>query len=164
MQLLRRDKRHPAMRMAQDSGPALLIGAAAGAALVFLFDNQGRRRRRVAAEKAGRYSRKSARLMSRRARDLRNRAQGVVAETRGRLSRESADDDKLVARVRSQLGHHTLDTGHVETVAEDGVVTLRGSALASELGDLLAAVRSVRGVREVKNELSVYEHEAEMRG
>ncbi|HEY0972362.1 MAG TPA: BON domain-containing protein [Gemmatimonadales bacterium] len=150
--------------MAQDSGPALLIGAAAGAALMYLLDGEGRRRRKVAAEKAGRYTRKSARLMSRRARDLRNRAQGVVAETRGRFSRGSADDETLVARVRSQLGHHVARLGDVETTAEDGVVTLRGSVLANELGDMLTAVRSVRGVNDVRNELTVFEHEAEMRG
>ncbi|HEX5580856.1 MAG TPA: BON domain-containing protein [Gemmatimonadaceae bacterium] len=149
--------------MAQENGPALLIGAAAGAALVYLFDSKGRRRRRVAAEKAGSYTRKSARYMSKRARDLRNRAQGVVAETRGRFSSGDADDDTLVARVRSQLGHHVSHVGEVETSAEDGVVTLRGSVLANELGDLLGAIRAVRGVREVRNELTVYEHEAEMR-
>jgi osmotically-inducible protein OsmY len=47
-------------------------------------------------------------------------------------------------------------------MAEDGVVTLRGEVLASELGDVIAGVRTVRGVRDVRNELSVFENEAEL--
>ena len=64
--------------------------------------------------------------------------------------------------MRSQLGHHAHQASRIETAAADGVVTLRGEVLASELGDVIAGVRTVRGVRDVRNELSVFENETEL--
>lgn len=164
MQLFRRKREHPLARLARGPGGlGLLAGLGTGVALLYFFDRgNGKRRRELVAEKAGRYSRQASGKLSRRARDLRNRARGAVAEARGRLVSDHPDDDVLVARVRSQLGHHVDRAGAIDTEANDGIVTLRGSILAAELGEVLSEVRGVRGVRDVVNELAVYEHAAEM--
>ena len=161
MRLMRR-KEHPAVRVARENGPTLLLGAAVGGVLIYMLDAEGRQRRKLAREKTARASRRTARTLEKRARDVRNRAQGLVAETRSRLTRDDANDEKLVARVRAQLGHHVGRASTIDTSAEDGTVTLRGSVLAAELGDVLACVRAVRGVRSVRNELAVYEDAAEL--
>jgi len=159
--LFRRDRRHPAVAFAQDHGPALLIGIGTGVALALFMDRGlGIRRRRVV-ERAGAVTRTTTERMSRKARDLRNRTRGALVATRNRLRSDRPDDDQLEARVRSQLGHHARQASRIETEATDGVVTLRGEVLATELGDVIAGVRAVRGVREVRNELAVFENEAE---
>lgn len=158
----RGDRRHPVVAYTQDHGPALLVGLGAGAALALMLDRGLTLRRRRIVERAGAVSRSTADRMSRRARDLRNRSRGVIAQTRGRLSRDQPSDDQLVARVRSQLGHHAHQASRIETQVNDGVVTLRGEVLSGELGEVIAGVRAVRGVRDVRNELSVFENEAEL--
>lgn len=160
--LFRRDRRNPALAFTRDHGPALLVGLGAGAALAIALDRGLTVRRRRIVERAGAVSRTVADRLSKRSRDLRNRTRGALAVTRGRFSSDHPSDDQLEARVRSQLGHHAHRASRIETVAEDGVVTLRGEVLASELGDVIAGVRTVRGVRDVRNELSVFENEAEL--
>jgi uncharacterized membrane protein len=69
--------------------------------------------------------------------------------------RPDTPDDRVLARrvkasVRSVVSGRRL---HVDT--RDGVVTLRGSAGAAEAPRLLDAVRAVRGVRLVDNQLQV---------
>lgn len=160
--LFRRDRRHPAVAFTRDHGPALLVGLGAGAVLAIALDRGLIVRRRRLLKRAGAVSRTAADRLSKRARDLRNRTRGALAVTRGRFSSDRPSDDQLEARVRSQLGHHAHHASLIETMAEDGVVTLRGEVLASELGDVIAGVRTVRGVRDVRNELSVFENEAEL--
>lgn len=159
--LFRRDSRHPAVALAQDHGPALLIGIGTGAVLALFLDRGLSIRRRRVIERAGAVSRSTTERVGRKARNLRNRTRGALVATRNRLTSDSPDDEQLEARVRSQLGHHAHQASRIETDAEDGVVTLRGEVLAAELGDVIAGVRSVRGVRDVHNELSVFEDEAE---
>ncbi len=159
--LFRRDRRHPAVAFAQDHGPTLLIGIGTGAALALFLDRGLSVRRRRLVERATAVSRSTTERANRKARDLRNRTRGALVATRNRLVSDSPDDEQLEARVRSQLGHHARQASRIETDTEDGVVTLRGEVLSAELGDVISGVRSVRGVREVRNELSVFEDEAE---
>jgi gas vesicle protein len=63
---------------------AFLAGVAVGAAAMFIFDpQQGRRRRALARDQLVRAGHQTADFVEGKSKDLRNRAQGVAAETRG---------------------------------------------------------------------------------
>lgn len=131
-----------------------LAGLGLGAGLVYFLDPQGGNRRRArvrdklthAAHEAG----DAARTTSR---DLTQRLQGVAAEARARLTREEVEDARLVERVRAKLGRHVSHPRAIDAEARDGRVTLRGPILEREARRLVAAVRRVRGVREIADEL-----------
>jgi osmotically-inducible protein OsmY len=93
-------------------------------------------------------------------RDLRNRAYGVVAETKSIFRRDEVTDNVLVDRVRSRLGRIPVHIGAFDISARDGVVTLRGQILADELSRVLRAARFVRGVKEIDNQFEVHERAA----
>jgi uncharacterized membrane protein len=90
-------------------------------------------------------------------RDLSNRASGLVAETRSRMTRgDEASDDVLIERVRSKMGRVASHTKAIGVTANSGRVTLSGPILECEVNDLLRCVSSVRGVTEVDNDLQVH--------
>ena len=65
----------------------LATGVAIGAAAMFIFDpDQGRRRRALARDKAVHYGKEAGDFATGTAKDLRNRARGVAAETRGAVN------------------------------------------------------------------------------
>ena len=64
----------------------------------------------------------------------------------------------IVARVRSELGRVVSHPRAIHVAARDGVVTLTGPILAHEVEPLVAAVASVRGVRDVQHLLDVHDH------
>jgi uncharacterized membrane protein len=133
-----------------------IAGALAGAGLMYLLDpDRGARRRALVRDQAARARHRLAEGAEATGRDLRNRAKGTAAELRSRFRRESAGDEILHERVRSALGRVVSHPGAVEVSAAEGCVTLQGQVLADELDDLLRAVRGVRGVTEVRNELEV---------
>jgi hypothetical protein len=90
-------------------------------------------------------------------RDMTNRARGVVAELRGRLSSVPVDDEVLRERVRARIGSLVGHPGAVEVGVVDGTVTLRGPVLADEVEGLVRRVRGVRGVRDTINQLDVHD-------
>jgi gas vesicle protein len=66
---------------------AAAIGAGVGALAMFIFDpDNGRRRRALARDKMVHYGKEAVDTVESAARDLRNRAQGIAAETRGAVS------------------------------------------------------------------------------
>lgn len=79
------------------SAGMLLVGVGLGAALMYLLDpERGRRRRALLRDKLVSASNKTADVASKTARDLRNRTQGLIAETGSALGvtgrgRESGD-------------------------------------------------------------------------
>jgi len=87
-------------------------------------------------------------------RDLGNRLSGAAAELRSMLETEMPDDERLRARVRSELGRVASHPRAISVDIHDGVVVLRGDALASEVDAIVDAVRSARGLRDVRNELT----------
>lgn len=136
----------------------LLAGIGIGAALMYFLDPaRGARRRHLVGDKALRAGRVAQREAADLADDARNRARGLVSETRGRLQDETLTDDQLVARVRAELGHHVEHARAIEVVADadSGTVTLRGPVLAQELPKIVATVGAVRGVSRVENQLDV---------
>jgi BON domain len=158
--LARREVRQT-MNRGNNSGLALLGGIGIGAALMYFFDpDRGRRRRALLRDKLVSCTNQTEMYAGKAARDLRNRAQGLVAELGNNFRSEEVTDEQLVARVRAELGRHAVHQRALEITASEGRVTLRGPALASEVDELLSAVASVRGVAGVDSQLEVHEQAA----
>jgi uncharacterized membrane protein len=125
--------------------------------MYFLDPGRGARRRALVRDKAMHLLNKTADAADTARRDLRNRAQGLAAEVRGRFDDEEADDPVVVARVRAEMGRAVSHPSAILTTASDGRVTLSGPILADEADHFLSHVRSVRGVREVVDRLERHE-------
>jgi uncharacterized membrane protein len=96
-------------------------------------------------------------LLKKARRDARNRVLGKAAAAKSRLRGEKAPDEKLVARVRTNLGHIVSHPHAIEVRAKDGRVTLSGPILRGEVARLLRTVRKMRGVYGVVNRLEAHE-------
>jgi uncharacterized membrane protein len=139
----------------------LCIGAALGAAAMYVFDpDKGRRRRALARDKMRSLVTDSIDLFNVAARDARFRARGVRARTLRLFRRKEIPDDDLVLieRVRARMGRVVSHPHAVQVGARTGRVTLSGPILASEVDSLLKAVRSVPGVSEVDDRLVAHQH------
>ena len=136
----------------------VLVGAGIGAAVIFMLDPAaGGRRRALVRDKIVRASRVTREGLDSTARDMGNRARGIAAVTRGRLWNGEVSDDTLIERVRAKLGRASSHPRAIDVLANDGIITLRGPIVASELADVLAVTRSVRGVEDVINHLQPHE-------
>jgi osmotically-inducible protein OsmY len=135
--------------------PFFLAAAVGGAALAYFLDEQnGRRRRHVARDKAL----SLAKHGTRRGRKL---VHHVSSDTRGYVERarharggaEELDDATLVDKVESIVFRsRDVPKGQININAENGVVFLRGEVERPELVEALETrVRKVRGVRGVEN-------------
>jgi hypothetical protein len=137
---------------------SLLSGIAIGAALALAFDStQGNRRRALIRDKVVRGRRMTREALDTTVRDIGNRARGIAAATRGRLVSEEVADDRLLRRVRAKLGRVCSHPHAVDVYVNEGEVTLIGPVMADEVGDLLTAAASVRGVHAVINELEPHD-------
>lgn len=145
-----------------------LYGLVFGAGLMYLLDpDRGRRRRALIRDQVvhGIHGLEDVgEAAAARGRDLRNRAQGVMAEARGRLGREEVEDVVLEQRVRSELGRLVSTPGSILVTAEHGRVTLAGYAILSEVERLVEGVHDVRGVHDVIDRLEKREHPGEVPG
>lgn len=143
-----------------------LLGAALGAGLMYILDpERGGRRRALVRDKAVHFGHEIDDNVTGRARDLRNRARGAVAETRARMNEGSVDGPVLEERVRSELGRAVSNPGSIRVDAVGaGRVMLSGPVLKDEQDELLDTVRSVRGVEEVDNRLDVRESRGDTPG
>jgi len=140
------------------AGPMLsfFFGMAAGAALMYLFDPQrGAYRRHYLRDKSVRYARDTGRAIARQADYRAGQVKGMLHETRNALATEDVSDETLRERIRAELGHCTSHAHAVEVDVEDGCVTVRGSVPAEEEDNVISAIRSVRSVCDVDNQLSV---------
>jgi len=138
--------------------PLLLLGAAiGGVAMYFLDPDQGRRRRALVRDQAVKTSTHARHFMEKGARDLKNRGTAVTGRARSLFHRRNADDDVLVERVRSKMGRYTAHPGAIDVNAMQGRVTLSGSILAHEHGELIESVSQVPGVTDIYDRLTIYE-------
>jgi hypothetical protein len=134
----------------------LMLGCTGlGASVMYVLDPRlGRRRRALVRNKAQAYWRRMEKFISQTARNARQRASGLMAETRVQLRRaEVPEDAVLVARVQAQIGHVISQAEAVDVTAQQGRITLSGSIPAHEVEKLLSAVASVAGVTAVVNRL-----------
>ena len=139
----------------------LVVGLAMGAGLMYLLDPQrGRRRRARIRDKVvhGAHEIEDAKgTIASRARHLRNRARGAVAETRAKLRTDEVDDPVLEGRVRSQLGRLVPDPSGIHVSAEHGRVTLRGTTRSSAVASLIEGIQNIPGVHDVINRMQAEE-------
>ena len=139
---------------ASDRALSIIGGIGVGAALMYFFDpDRGTRRRGLVRDQIVHALNKTGDALDTTARDLRNRARGAVAETRARFQGEEASDNVLGERVRAELGRTVSHPSAISVSAENGTVTLSGPVLAHEADAFLSAVKSVRGVSEVRDQL-----------
>ena len=139
--------------------PSLLAGAAVGAVLMYLFDPaRGRRRRALVRDRVVHAAHTGADRIGKSERNVTNRARGLVAEIRGHVRRDTADDPVIADRVRSAMGHVVSHPASIIVAVSDANVTLSGPILAGEVERLLDRVRDVRGVRRVLNQLDAHSH------
>lgn len=137
-------------------GVALVGGLGLGAALMYVFDpDRGKGRRARIRDKVDSTAHKIGEAAEKMGRDISNRAQGAVAETKSLFRQEEITDDVLVQRVRSRFGRLPVEIGAFEVLAHDGIVTLRGRIAEDEVPKVLRAARFVRGVKAVDNQLTV---------
>jgi len=137
---------------------SFLLGAAAAAGLMYLFDpKEGNRRRALLRDKLVHLSKVTEQKREGASQDVGNRLRGLAAEVRGRLRSEPVSDDILVARVRSQMGHVVSHPSAISVSAQDGRVTLSGAILAGEARRLLTSTAAVRGVKGVDDRLQMHE-------
>lgn len=136
----------------------LLGGLGIGAGLMYLLDpERGRQRCAAARSKAAQVLGAGGTALGRASRDLVHRTRGLAAEAGARLHHEHVEDRVLEDRVRSKMGRFVSHSHAIDVLADDGEITLAGEILDSEVAGLLAAVRSVRGVRKVDDQLRVHE-------
>ncbi len=133
----------------------IAIGATAGAGLMYLLDpDRGARRRTTIRDKAAGKIHDAQKAIAHKGEDLANRTTGLVAEARAKLARKEVSDEKLAARVHTELGRLISKPRTVEAAAHQGVVTLRGWVPAQELAHLLEGVKHVAGVRRVESQIA----------
>lgn len=137
---------------------SLLVGAGAGAGLMYLLDpDQGNRRRALVRDQLVHAGHLTGDAVDTTSRDVRNRARGVVAELRSRLSPEGdVPDDRLRERVRARLGQIVRYAHSIEATVDGGRVTLRGPVLADDVAGLVRRIERVPGVREVDDQLELH--------
>ena len=88
------------------------------------------------------------------AKDMSNRAQGLIAETRSMLRADRVEPHRLVERVRATLGRATTHPGAIDVFGADGgAVILEGPILSAEVDRVLSAAWSVPGVKRVIDHL-----------
>lgn len=152
-------RNEPEIRYESSTSLFALIGAMGiGAALMYFLDpDHGRRRRALVRDQYahGKVALQDATEAA--VRNAANRTRGAIARVHGSITSrdEVVDDVVLTERVRAAMGHVISDPHAIEIRVHDGCVTLKGPALQSQIGEIVACAQRVRGVREVDNRLSV---------
>ncbi len=133
----------------------MTYGLAAGAGLMFFLDpRQGGARRALIRDKSVRAAHEVEDAAFVGARDLSHRIEGAIARFIGKRHHEDVADDVLVARVRAKLGHVCAHPGAIEVIAKgNGCIELKGPIVAADANRVVAAIASVRGVREIDDDL-----------
>jgi len=132
-------------------------GAGVGAAAAYFLDGQsGNRRRKLAADKAGRFTRDGAGTVQDAAHAAGAQATAVAAKAQhAATGGDSApgDDNTLKSKVESEIFRDAdAPKGSVDVSVVNGIVELRGQVPdASQSEALELKTRMVSGVRDVRN-------------
>ena len=142
-----------------------VVAGAIGAAVAFFFDPQnGKRRRKMTADRIAAFFRRRGRESAKLARGVKAEAQGVSQKVQHRKEEPKAqpDDATLARKVETEIFRDAdVPKGQINVNAENGVVYLRGEVDQPEMiEDLGEKTRNVQGVREVENLLHVPGQEA----
>src|SRR5947208_9164012 len=133
----------------------LLSGVGAGAALMYMLDpDRGARRRALVRDKAVSLANKTPDALNATARDLSNRARGLVSEAGAMFRGDEASDEVIVQRVRAAMGRIVSHPHAIRVESNEGRVSLSGNILGEEVADFLSCAGSMRGVCEVDNRLT----------
>lgn len=135
-----------------------LAGAGLGAGMTYFLDpdRRARRRARVLGGLAHAVN-LTGRGVGATSRDALHRAYGTAASARSVLRRDRVTDPVLAQRVRAKLGRLVSHPHALEVTASDGTVTLAGPILQREAPHLIRAVRRMRGVCDVVDQLEKHE-------
>jgi osmotically-inducible protein OsmY len=141
--------------------PLYVLAGAIGAAIAYLFDpDSGRRRRKILADKAGKFARQGGQ----RAQDAAAQGEGMKQKaTHLKEQKKPQPDDVTLARkVEAEIFRDSdVPKGEINVNAEDGVVYLRGEVTEPDMiEDLEAKARNVQGVLGVENLLHAPGQEA----
>jgi hypothetical protein len=133
----------------------LLLGFGLGAAAAYYLDiRSGPYRRSIARDQLAHLANRSALEGGRQARNLRNRLFGFLARGARRIQGEPAvSDRKLAERIRSRLGRVLLHPSAIEVDVTHGHVRTRGKLEHEAALRSLAAIRGVRGVLTVEDQI-----------
>lgn len=133
----------------------VIAGIAAGAAGAYFLDPaDGKRRRHIARDKAGKYLRKGAAETRRRADYASGAAVGAMHEATEspRDPERDLNDPTLARKVETEIFRSAeAAKGKVNVNAEDGIVYLRGEASADEIRQLVHLAGEVDGVQAVES-------------
>jgi uncharacterized membrane protein len=147
------------------TGFAALGCVGLGAGLMYVLDpDRGKRRRAALRDRAVHAASCSRHALDKTAHDLNHRVRGLVVARSARRATPPPTDDVLVERVRARLGRVAAYPPAIVVTATSGRVAVSGPILAYEVGPVLAAVRSVRGVRAVDNRLEEHERADDLPG
>ena len=140
---------------------ALMAGAGIGAGLIYLLDPDcGARRRARLRDTVVHMATLTKRAVDTTSRDALQRTYGTAASLRRLVGREVVDDDVVVERVRAKLGRLVSHPHAITVAATHGSVTLSGPILKHEVPRLIHAIRRVRGVCDVMDQLDPHEEVA----
>jgi hypothetical protein len=137
---------------------AIATGLGLGVGLMYFLDpDRGARRRARVRDQLIHASRCTSEFAGVAKRDLSQRLSGVAARLRSAGDRRHVDDDILIERARAKLGRVVSHPHAIRVDAFDGMLTVRGPILQSEMKPLLRALEGVRGVSQVVSHLEVHE-------
>ena len=142
---------------------ASIIGSLAlGAVAMYAFDpDKGRGRRAVARDKAYSLMLDTRHAAAATRRDVAHRLEGLQARARRMWTTgPTADDLKVIERVRARIGRMVAHPHAIQVGALGGRVTLSGPVLEHEAAALVASTRSVWGVHSVENLLVIHDDPA----
>jgi osmotically-inducible protein OsmY len=141
--------------------PLFALAGAIGAAFAYFFDpDNGRRRRKVALDKAGKYLRQTG-AQTQGVGAQAGAAQVKATHLQGQ-DKPQPDDVTLARKVETEIFRDAdVPEGQINVNVEDGVVYLRGELEERDLiEDLGVQARKVQGVLAVENLLHVPGEEA----
>ncbi len=128
---------------------SLIGGICLGAVGMYMLDPQrGAMRRALVRDKLVRSVRTLGMNADKRLRDVGNRMKGSAAEARAvlRERNQQMEDERLIERVRAQLGHVVTHPRALQVSVDEGCVIVSGPVLAGESEKIKERLEETRGV------------------
>lgn len=138
------------------------LGAAVGAAVMYLSDPVSGRRRRTRLQNRARTVGRGIQefrqdFREHGAQELTGRWSGAWQKVRGWFAARRHEDRQLVDRVRSVMSRYVAHPSAIDVSVDEGTIILTGPILADEVQPFIRALESIQGVAQVENHLEVHE-------